>query len=132
MRKPERNLMNKVPPETVIRHMAKERDKLEAEIADLKAQLVRKDEAIAAFKKWQSKVAEYKWEFWLREGIKLMETPPDAEMLHTLKNLLGCHRIFQSWEKKVTTAWQQYKKAYERAAKLLKPQDNEETVQTDR
>ena len=132
MRRPERNLINKVPPETVVRYMAKERDKLEAEIADLKAQLARKDEAIAAFKKWQSKVAVYKWEYWLREGIKIMETPPETEMLNALKKLLGCHRIFKEWEKKVTTAWQQYKKAYERAAKLFKTEENEETVQTDR
>ena len=124
---PELNLTNEVPPETVIRHMAIERGKLLAEIDELKDQLARKDKAIEAFKKWQSRVADYKWHYWLNEGVKLMEEPPDKAMLNALKNLLGCHRIFHEWEKKVTTAWQQYKKAQERAAKLLKPQENEKT-----
>lgn len=117
---PELNLTNEVPPETVIRHMTIERGKLLSEIDELKDQLARKDAAIAAFKKWQSKVADYKWHYWLSEGIKLMETPPETEMLNALKKLLGCHRIFREWEKKVTTAWQQYKKAQERAANILK------------
>lgn len=122
---PELNLTNEVPPETVIRYMAIERGKLLAEIDELKDQLARKDAAIASFKKWQSKVADYKWHYWLSEGIKLMETPPETEMLNALKKLLGCHRIFKEWEKKVVNAWESYKKAYERASKLLKTEQNE-------
>lgn len=122
---PELNLTNEVPPETVIRHMAIERGKLLAEIDELKDQLARKDAAIASFKKWQSKVAERNWAYWLSEGIKLMETPPETEMLNALKKLLGCHRIFKEWEKKVVNAWEQYKKASERASKLLKTEQNE-------
>lgn len=122
---PELNLTNDIPPETVIRHMAIERGKLLAEIDELKDQLARKDAAITSFKKWQSKVAERNWEYWLSEGIKLMETPPETEMLNALKKLLGCHRIFKEWEKKVVNAWEQYKKANERASKLLKTEQNE-------
>jgi len=122
---PELKLTNEVPPETVIRHMAIERGKLLAEIDELKDQLARKDEAIAAFKRWQSRVADYKWHYWLSEGIKLMEEPPDKAMINCLQNLLGCNRLFREWEKKVTTAWQQYKKAQERAANILKNEQNE-------
>lgn len=122
---PELNITNEVPPETIIRHMTVERGKLLAEIDELKDQLARKDAAITSFKKWQSKVAERKWEYWLSEGVKLMETPPETEMLNALKKLLGCHRIFKEWEKKVVNAWEQYKKANERASKLLKTKQNE-------
>ena len=118
---------NEVPPETIIRHMAEERGKLQAEISELKDKLARKDAAIAAFKKWQAKVAEYHWSYWLREGIQLMETPPDKTMLNTLNQLLGHHRIFETWKHKVMSAYESYEKAKEKAKRTLKPIQDEET-----
>ena len=102
---------NDVPPETVIRHMAQERGQLLAEIEELKDTVSRQKRAIEAFKKWQSKVAEYKWQYWLQEGIQLMETPPDNKMLRVLINLLEANRIFEDWQRKVVSAWESYKKA---------------------
>lgn len=116
---------NDVPPETVIRHMAEERGKLLVEIDELRDEVARKDRAIASFKRWQSKVAEYKWNYWLSEGVRLMETPPDKAMLTCLQNLLGRHRIFADWERKVTNAWRQYEKAREHFAELLKTEKYE-------
>jgi tetratricopeptide (TPR) repeat protein len=127
---PELNVTNEVPPKTVIKHMARERGKLLAYIDELEEKLKRKDEAIAEFKKWQAKVADYKWHYWLSEGIKLMEEPPDKTMLNALKHLLGCHRIFDEWQKKVVNAWEQYKKAKEKFKNALEAQNKTEKKET--
>lgn len=101
---------NEVPPETIIRRLSIENGKLKSEIDELKDKLERKDKAIAAFKKWQSKVAEYKWQYWLQEGILLMDTPPDNSILKKLFKLLEYNRIFNNWVKRVDNVLHDYEK----------------------
>lgn len=119
---------NEVPPETIIKHMAREKGELLAYIDELEDKVKRRDEAIAAFKKWQSKVAEYKWQYWLQEGIQLMETPPDNKMLRVLIKLLEANRIFENWQRKVVSAWESYKKAQENFRNTLESQGNQEQL----
>lgn len=106
------------------------RGELLAYIDELEDKVKRKDEAIAAFKKWQSKVAEYKWQYWLQEGIQLMETPPDNKMLRVLIKLLEANRIFENWQRKVVSAWESYKKAQENFRNTLESQENQEQLKT--
>ena len=65
-----------IPSETILRHVIEENKKLQIEINRLTAEIEWRDKAIAAFKRWQSKVATFKMEYWFNEGIRLMENPP--------------------------------------------------------
>ena len=63
-----KNMNEGLPPETTLKYIIKEKHALQlengvlkAEIDELKAEIERKDKAIAAFKKWQSRVAQYKF-----------------------------------------------------------------------
>lgn len=100
-----------VPPEAVIRQMVKERKKLQSEILNLKLQIRRKDLAIEEFKKWQSRVAERKWQYWLNQGIELMQTPPDDELLQKLKHLWSIDANYKNWERKMLNVFNQHEKA---------------------
>lgn len=85
-----------VPNETIIRHMQVERGKLLAEIDELKYEIEKRDKAITAFKKWQAKVADYKYQYWLREGIKLMTETPDEKQFNALFKLVNHWNLFES------------------------------------
>lgn len=75
-----KNLNNdEVPIECILKHVIQENEKLKKEVSYLKDQLNRKEDAIKAFKKWQAKVAEYKIEYWMNEGKKLMVKNYDDE-----------------------------------------------------
>lgn len=100
-----------VPPEAVIRQMVKERKKLQLEIRDLKMQIQRKEWAIEEFKKWQSKVAERHFMYWLEQGVELMQTPPDEELLQKLKHLWSVDANYKHWEKKMLNVFNQHEKA---------------------
>jgi hypothetical protein len=109
-------VQNDVPEKTQIRYLSRENGKLLAEIDRLNYIIEQKDLAIKEFKKWQSKVAQYKWEYWLTQGIELMETPPDESLRKALNGLLGANRIFDEWKRKVERAYNSYEKAKERLA----------------
>ena len=72
-----------VPPETILRHAMREKQQeieaLQSEIERLQSEIAWRDEAIAAFKSWQSKMASYKCDYWLTEGLKLF--PPGRGVL---------------------------------------------------
>ena len=83
------SMNNDVPPEAIIRQQRLEMIRLRQEIDELKSKLELREKAIAEFKKWQSKVAERNYSYWLNEGLKLAHNQPDKEQLNHLKNLLG-------------------------------------------
>lgn len=95
-------LQNKdVPQETIIRHLSRENGELKSEIEHLRYTIAQKndmiktrDKAIADFKKWQSKVAEYKWRYWLGEALQLTDKLPDKEVLFEMKRVLNQHGKF--------------------------------------
>ena len=88
---------NEVPPKTIIRHLSNQIQRLEQEKAVLKAKFDCKDKAISEFKKWQAKVAEYKYEYWLSEATKLLDNPPDPRMLKRAKAVITNHLVLDKW-----------------------------------
>lgn len=91
-----------VPERTILRYVQKEKaqlerenDRLRLEIKRLQGEIDRRDRAIAAFKKWQGKVAEYKYDYWLHEGLKLMEEQPEQEECKALFRLVNSHAVFE-------------------------------------
>lgn len=77
-----------VPPETILKYVIKEKRALQLEVEQLRAELERKDKAIAAFKKWQSKMAKYKCDYWLSEGMKLMEEQPEEKRFKQFRRIV--------------------------------------------
>ena len=84
-----------VPPETILKYVIKEKYMLQLEVEQLRAKLRRKDEAIAAFKKWQSRMAQYKCRYWLSAGMKLLEEQPDEERFKEFRNLVSHYESFE-------------------------------------
>ena len=92
---------NEVPPETIIRHLSNENARLKQEKEVLKAKLACKEKAISEFKKWQAKVAEYKYEYWLTEATKLLDTPPDPRILKRARAVINNHSVWNGWVRRI-------------------------------
>lgn len=93
--------VNEVPPETIIRHLSREKGELQSEISELKDLLHKRDTAIAAFKQWQKKVAEYNINYWITEGVKLLDQNPNPILLRKVRRVAEKNRAFAELEKKV-------------------------------
>lgn len=105
-----------VPSETVIRYLSREKGELKSEIDELKYTIAQKnkeiklkDKAIADFKKWQSKVAEYHWQYWLTEALRFANDLPDEEVLFEMKRVLGQYDKFDKYYKKTIAAYKNVK-----------------------
>jgi hypothetical protein len=83
-----------VPMETYVKCLLRRNHQLELKVLELQAELDAKKEAIRAFKKWQSKVAQYKFEYWTNEALEFLgESAPERENLKKLKTVLGNKKI---------------------------------------
>ena len=78
-----------VPIETILRYTLREKGQLESEVAYLEEENKRLRKMIADFKKWQSHVATYKYNYWLTQGLEHMEQKPPQEEVVNLRRLLG-------------------------------------------
>lgn len=83
-----------VPTETIIRNQQAQIASLERQLTERDVQIQQLQEAISAFKQWQSKVATYNYKYWLEEAVHLMdEMPPIAELKavrHLIMNRRKC------------------------------------------
>ena len=98
-----RQMNEGLPPETTLKYVIKEKHALQVEIGmlkaendELKAEIERKEKAIAAFKKWQSRVAQYKFEYWMQERRKLMEEQPNEKRFKNLRRLIMHYNGFST------------------------------------
>jgi hypothetical protein len=80
--------------ETYVKCLLRRNHQLELKVLELQAELDAKKEAIRAFKKWQAKVAQYKFEYWTNEALEFLgESAPERENLKKLKTVLGNKKI---------------------------------------
>lgn len=86
-----------IPIETVYKHVLRENEKLKIEIDKLKAELEKKNKAIEDFKIWQSKVAKFRYEYWLNEGLKLMDEQPKELIYKKIRRLLVREERFKQY-----------------------------------
>lgn len=107
-----KNLNNDVPEETTLRYVLMENGKLKSEIEYLEHEINRlhntidmQNKAIKDFKKWQSRVAQYKWDYWLNEGFKLMENLPSQELIDALRRLFCSHANMRRFVKKIDSLY---------------------------
>ena len=79
-----------------IKKILQEYGELQSEVAYLKYELEQKNKAINAFKKWQRRSAEYNYQYWLHEGIKLLEEQPEEREFKALFQLMNGWELFKS------------------------------------
>ena len=107
-----------VPIQTAQRHRIRELElqvgKLKSEVAYLESELASRDKAIKAFKKWQSRVASYKRDYWLHEGLKLIEEPIDEQLHQDMLSFLSQLGRYDKYKNKIiglyTTIYQKAEK----------------------
>lgn len=95
-----------VPDSAIIKQLSIENGKLKSEIAHLESELENKNKAIEAFKEWQKRLAKYKFEYWLSEGIKILDNPPSNRELNRLRSILGISVIFDAHLKKLVKRYE--------------------------
>lgn len=95
-----------VPAEAILRQVLIENGKLKSEIDELKDTLARRDAAIAAFKKWQGKMATYKWQYWFHEGLKLADEKPDDSVLVKMRSLFTLSDYYNRQVKRFESAYE--------------------------
>lgn len=83
-----------VPESAVIKQLLVENGKLKSEISHLESELANKENAISSFKNWQKCMAKYKFEYWLSEGIKILDNPPSDKVINRLRAILGISKMF--------------------------------------
>ena len=79
-----------------IKKILQDYGELQSEVEYLKYELEQKDKAIRAFKKWQSRCAEYNYQYWLNEGIKLLEEQPEEREWRALYSLINGWKMFNT------------------------------------
>lgn len=114
-----------VPAEAALRAASLEIGKLKSEIAYLESELSKKNEAIAAFKKWQVRSAEYHYQYWLVEGIRLMGKDPMDERTRSLVRLLKQNELLAGRAHTIENTYNNYMKARASFAENFKEEINE-------
>ena len=133
-----KNMNEGLPPETTLKYIIKEKHALQlengvlkAEIDELKAEIERKDKAIAAFKKWQSRVAQYKFEYWMQEGRKLMEEQPEEKRFKEFRRIIMHYDRFRTHFRLAEMNYNLVQKDREKLKRLVE-QDNDELKDEDK
>lgn len=129
--------LNKHVPDKVIHAMQEQTIKrLEAQIGKLKQEnhnLQQKNDnlrkGIEAFKKWQAKLADYKFGYWLTEGIKLAhERIKGDPTLPILRKFMGhC----DTYDRRMNQLLKTHNKMITECIKLLEQEQNVETILND-
>lgn len=96
-----RKMNEDVPDSTVIKHLSLENGKLKSEIAHLENELANKEKVISEFKEWQKRMVRYKFEYWLSEGIRILNNPPSDKILNRLRSIHGISVIYDNHLKKL-------------------------------
>ena len=99
-----------VPDSAIIKQLLVEIGKWKSEVAHLEEVIRQKDEAIEAFKKWQSGVADYNYKYWLHQGLTMKLTMPTDEELHLLRSTLANSDNYHKWFKKLLRAANNFQK----------------------
>lgn len=103
-----------VPDDAIIRQLLVENGKLKSEIEYLEYQLKVKNDAITKFKKWQADVVRYKIQYWLTDGIKLLDEPISDEAVNLMRRLCGNITLFRKSLKRLINAYESYRKVFEK------------------
>lgn len=103
-----------IPESAVIKQLLIENGKLKSEIAYLESELESRNKAIAAFKDWQTRLAAYKYKYWLDKGVELLRERPSEELLHQLRSVLALHTTYGKLIRRIDVILKRFDKIAER------------------
>ena len=103
-----------VPIEAVLKQVLKENRQLRQKIGELKSELDHKEYAIKKFKEWQANMANFKYNYWLNEGLRLASIDIDENRVKRVRRFLECNRTYESWMKKIEDVIRNMEKSRER------------------
>lgn len=115
MMEEEKSLNQEVPLETLYRHTLKENAMLKDEIALLESKIEKQENAIAAFKKWQRKVAERNYQYWINRAREIIGEGIDRE---ESRELLRFFRAYDAYNGTINSLLRVKEKMEENAEKL--------------
>ncbi len=105
-----------VPLETRFRYILAENGKLKAEIEHLEEELDKKNKAISEFKKWQKKVAERNYEYWITNAIQLIG---DGLERKEYRELLRFFRSYEAYNGSINKLLKEKEKMETNAEKII-------------
>ena len=88
----EKSLNQEVPLETIYRYTLQENARLKAENEQLESKIKKLENSITSFKKWQRKVVERNYEFWINNAKEIIGEGVDRQECRELL------RFFKAYE----------------------------------
>ena len=88
----EKSLNQEIPLETIYRYTLQENARLKAENEQLESKIKKLENSITSFKKWQRKVVERNYEFWINNAKEIIGEGVDRQECRELL------RFFKAYE----------------------------------
>ena len=115
MEEEEKSLNQEVPLETIYRYTLQENARLKAENEQLESKIKKLENSITSFKKWQRKVVERNYEFWINNAKEIIEEGVDRQ---ECRELLRFFKAYEAYNGAINSLLRDKEKMEENADKL--------------
>ena len=115
MEEEEKSLNQEVPLETIYRYTLQENARLKAENEQLESKIKKLENSIASFKKWQRKVVERNYEFWINNAKEIIGEGVDRQ---ECRELLRFFKAYEAYNGAINSLLRDKEKMEENADKL--------------
>ena len=111
----EKSLNQDVPLETIYRYTLQENARLKAENEQLENKIKKLENSITSFKKWQRKVVERNYEFWINNAKEIIGEDVDRQ---ECRELLRFFKAYEAYNGAINSLLRHKEKMEEYADKL--------------
>ena len=115
MEEEEKSLNQEVPLETIYRYTLQENARLKAENEQLENKIKKLENTITSFKKWQRKVVERNYEFWINNAKEIIGEGVDRQ---ECRELLRFFKAYEAYNGAINSLLRDKEKMEENADKL--------------
>ena len=111
----EKSLNQEVSLETIYRYTLQENARLKAENEQLESKIKKLENSITSFKKWQRKVVERNYEFWINNAKEIIGEGVDRQ---ECRELLRFFKAYEAYNGAINSLLRDKEKMEENADKL--------------
>ena len=111
----EKSLNQEVPLETIYRYTLQENARLKAENEQLASKIKKLENSITSFKKWQRKVVERNYEFWIHNAKEIIGEGVNRQ---ECRELLRFFKAYEAYNGTINSLMRDKAKMEENAEKL--------------